>query len=209
MAYMTVFQVSDRLVEIPLGAVLLLAAGLAVVLMIRNRAPETISLASAVVLVVGGLGSGLLLTHHTGDLLPLPFFALWSFGWTFGIYTKRGLDDPRRALLRTRFVWVFRMAPVVLLLAVGATGTAELPALDLNNRLAAGDGTVRTGVVDKIVGKSGSYGCFWLSGQEYCYSANGVGYSLTPGGPVAAGDSVRITWIGDTIVKVEVLRPTP
>ena len=69
-----------------------------------------------------------------------------------------------------------------MLVPIGARGLGELPAQDLNRRLASGEGTVRSGVVENIVGKPDSYGCFWLGGEEYCYSADGLGYSITFGG---------------------------
>lgn len=210
MTYLTAFQVSDRLPEIPLGASVLILAALATALMVRHRALDTIPRVAAVLLALGGIGCGLPLTHHseTGDLTPLAFFTLWCGGWAYALQSQKFRNYPRSALLRTRFVWVFRLASALLLVVIGAQAVAELPALDLSHRLASGEGTVRSGVVEKIVGKPDSSGCFWLGGQEYCSEANGLGYSLTPGGPIASGDTVRITWIGDAIVKVEVLRPS-
>ena len=211
MTYITVFQVSDRLPEIPLGAFVLLLAALATALMVRHRESDTIPLIPAVLLVVGGIGCGLLLAHHsgTGDLTTPAFMTLWCGGWTYALWSQRIGNSSRSALLRTRLVWAFRLAPVLLLVVIGAQAVAQFPAFDLGHRLASGEGIVRSGAIEKIVGKPDSSGCFWLGGQEYCYGANGLGYSLTPGGPIASGDMVRITWIGDDIVKVEVLRPSP
>lgn len=208
MAYTTVFQVSDRLVEIPLGALVMILAVIAAALMVRHHEADTIPRVAAALLVIGGIACAFLLVHHsqTGDWTLALFIAAWDCGWVYALQDQTIRDNPASAVLRTRFVWAFRLAPVLLLVALGARGVAEFPAFDLSNRLALGEGTVRVGVIDKMAGKPDSFGCFWLQGQEYCYDSDGLGYSLTPGGPVTTGDSVRITWVEDTIVKVEVLR---
>ena len=209
--YTTVFQVSDRLVEIPLGAAVLILAAIATTLMVIHHASDTIPRIAAVLLATGGLACGLLLAHHSqiGDWTAAVFVALWFCFWVYVLQDEKIRNKPSSALLRTRFVWFFRLAPVLLLVALGARGVAEFPALALSHRLASGEGTVRSGVVERIAGQPNLFGCFWLEGQEYCYDASELGYSVTPGGPIATGDTVRITWLGDTIVKVELLRASP
>ena len=90
-----------------------------------------------------------------------------------------------------------------------------MSAFDLANQLAAGQATVVTGTVEDFTASGQGWNggpkgpeCFSLPGHRYCYDFNpiSVGFNWTNvnGGPIHNGLHVRVSSIGDVIVRLEI-----
>jgi hypothetical protein len=80
-------------------------------------------------------------------------------------------------------------------------------AIDLERRLMAGEATVVEGPV--MIEAGGKQECLVVDAERFCYSNAGVqpGYNRVQtilGGPFTTGDQVRMSVIGDQIVRIEV-----
>lgn len=120
--------------------------------------------------------------------------------------------DGRQVSLRT-FV---PLAAGFYFLLAGGLGMSELQAFGLSQRLAAGKVTIVSGTAQDFTPsghEGGAQGpeCFNLVGHQYCYDdwvigAWTVGFHQTnaDGGPIHNGLQVRVSSIGDVIVRLEI-----
>ena len=96
-----------------------------------------------------------------------------------------------------------------MLIYAALSGLAMIPSMWLSRELAGGQAEVIEGpvTIDFEVA-SGKNECISVAGRQFCYSE----WSITPGfnrtralgGPMRDGLQVRLSTIGDTIVRVEV-----
>ena len=81
-------------------------------------------------------------------------------------------------------------------------------AVSLSRRLETGDTTVVSGTVENAGGGNWSYECFSVAGHKYCYddSPASIGFHQTAanGGPIHDGVQVRVTSIGDVVVRLDI-----
>lgn len=98
-----------------------------------------------------------------------------------------------------------------LLLLAAATGLGRLNAIGLTNQLNAGQAEVLQGEVSRFFEVPTKQECFTVEERRFCYSDSvssaGFNRSRAYGGPINPGLAVRISAIGDTIVRVEIAEP--
>jgi len=206
--YAVVFDVSERLPQLVLGVVsaVLVVVLLAAALWRRDGLRQLWPL-------VLGVGAGVLAAQF---LLG----QLWAFALAVAVVVGvvialelagRPADhDWQQQPRPTRRVSYGQGAVLVGLVALGAAPFIGLPmigALDLERRLAAGEATVLEGPV--MIEAGGKQECLVVDAQRTCYSVGVVqpGYNRVQtvlGGPFSTGDQVRLSIIGDQIVRIEV-----
>jgi hypothetical protein len=204
MTYHVIFDVADRVPDIAIGAIglvlfagvgfaaladldavlarwpLVLVAGTTLVTLeaVVDRRP--IGLLFAVVPVVAAVGSELY-----GRSIPVAG-------------TRRGLPREAIATVLGTFQLVFAMG----------FGLPMISAIWLSQQLADGQAVVVEGTVRIDLEVFGKNECISVADSSFCYSDSNVtaGFNRTRalGGPMRDGLQVRISSIGDTIVRVEV-----
>jgi hypothetical protein len=208
--YEVVFDVSERLPQLAVGAAATVV--LLIVIAVGLRNPDLVLARWPVVL---GLGAGLLgLTWLIGGL--------WAYTLAVGVVTvviaalelagRPAADDgsesyvpppPRRQPPGSIGLMVGLFA---LVLAAGI-GLPMIATIDLQRKLQNGQATVVEGPV--MVEERGKSECLVVDAQRFCYSDGAV----TPGwnrrrtilgGPFDTGDQVRLSVIGGQIVRIEV-----
>jgi hypothetical protein len=218
LTYHVVFDISERFPEAAIGvvAVVCLLAVLALALIPRWR--PVLRRTSGLWLAAAGLLFGVLGIHNIGVPYGLLFgvFSLVAFVLAFAAWRDLDLTMRDGSLLPSRSA-----APIgaaVLLLLTSLAGCQQFTAFGLANKLAAGDATVVSGTVqDFTPGGQGWNGgtkgpeCFTVSAHRYCYNFGGfspltVGFHWTRdnGGPIHDGLQVRVSSIGDVIVRLEI-----
>jgi len=205
LTYRLAFDITQRIPEIAVGiaaAILLLgviAAGLwAFGDLIRGwRVIAVASITVAVVLAI--------LEQSRSALFPLGFAVI---GVGVDAFRNRieaigQWDVPRGA--PTTMVCVF------LLLWTAGSGLGRFGAIDLANQRNRGQADVLEGQVTQFSEVALKSECFTVEGRRFCYadSVASPGFSRTRayGGPINPGLSVRVTAIGDTIVRLEIAQP--
>jgi hypothetical protein len=208
MPYRIIFDVSDRIPDIWLGAVALvilifvLLAGIWDVDGLLPRWPLVLAPAAALVavegvvdqlriVVLGSLLVAVLIAAAERYVIPMP------------TSNRRKAPPPGGAgLLVGTFMLIF---------AAGA-GLAKIPALWLGPQLSQGHADVVEGtvMVDFEAG-GGRTECIAVAERRFCYSdsPSDTGFNRTRafGGPMRDGLQVRIRSIGQTIVRLEVNDP--
>ena len=205
LTYRLVFDITQRIPEIAVGvaaAVVLfgvIAAGLwAFGDLIR--AWRLIAVASIAVALVAAI-----LEQSRSALFPLVFAVI-----AVGVDVLR---DRIEALARWN---VPRGAPttmvcVFVLVWTAGSGLGRFGAIDLANRLNRGEADVLEGQVTEFTEVALKSECFTVEGRHFCYADSVVspGFSRTRvyGGPINPGLPVRVTAIGDAIVRLEIAEP--
>lgn len=91
------------------------------------------------------------------------------------------------------------------LLALG--GLQQLHAFGLERKLESGGASVVSGKVDEVVGGTWALECFTVDGHKFGYDGpTSIGFrqSAYNGGPIRQGLPVRVSHIGETIVRLEI-----
>ena len=95
-----------------------------------------------------------------------------------------------------------------MLCLVSIEGIQQLPAVALRQGLINGDAAMTTGTVTGTFNSSWGYEEFVVNGHLFSFSndPSSIGFHQTTanGGPIHNGIEVRIWWIGDAIVRLEV-----
>jgi hypothetical protein len=111
---------------------------------------------------------------------------------------RKGLPAGGTATMLGSFLLVFAMS----------FGLPMISAVGLSRQLADGEVVVVEGPVRIDLEVFGKNECISVAGRSFCYSDSNVtaGFNRTRalGGPMRNGLQVRISSIGDTIVRVEV-----
>jgi hypothetical protein len=205
-SYRLVFDVAERVPAIWLGAAAFLTFALAGVVA-TLRFDTLLQAWPLYVGVAGGLGGA------TALLDRVPFLALACLLVAFVSIAE---------LLRDRFAQAVPPqlprggAPIMfatfLLLFTGVLGLSSVGAIQLSQELQGG----RVDVVEGRVGEffevaGGKNECFSLGGRRFCYSdwvgTPGFNRTRALGGPIEPGLQVRLSVVGNTIVRVEVANP--
>jgi len=205
LTYRLVFDVAQRIPEIAVGvaaAILLvgvIAAGLwAFGDLIRRW--RVIAFASIAVALVEAI-----LEQSRSALFPVGFAVI---GVAVDVFRDRiealaQWDVPRGA--PTTMLCVF------LLLWTAGSGLGRFGAIDLANQLNRGQADVLEGEVTQFSEVALKSECFTVEGRRFCYADSVVspGFSRTRtyGGPINPGLAVRVSAIGDTIVRLEIAQP--
>ena len=202
MTYRLVFDVAQRIPEIAvvIAATILLfgviAAGLWAFAELVN-AWRQIAVASLTLAVVE-----LVLEQSRSGLFPLAF-GLIGVGAEVARTRVEGLDQ-----FRTPRGAIATLTCTFLLVWTAGTGLGKFGAIDLTNRLNAGEAQVLEGPVTQFSEVALKSECFAVQGRQFCYSDAVVtpGFSRTRayGGPINPGMSVRVWAIGETIVRLEI-----
>lgn len=208
MTYVVAFDITERFLDAAIGVISLVGAIAMLALAIRQASREYLRATSWFWAGAGGLLWAAFEIHNTG--LPLGLLlggvgaavavALAFLAWRDVVLTLRDSSPRARS--------VAAVAAAVLLLLISLQGVQQLSAFDLAHRLAAGDATVVTGEVQEVREDNGNSECFMVGGHEYCYTdgPTSVGFhqAATNGGPIHNGLLVRVTSIGDVIVRLEI-----
>jgi hypothetical protein len=206
--YRIIFDVSDRIPDIWFGAtalvilIFVLLAGVWDVDGLLARWPLVLAPAAALVavegfvdqlriIVLGSLLVAVLIAAAERYVVPMP------------APNRRKAPVPGGgALLVGTFMLIF----------AAGSGLAKIPAMWLGPQLAQGDANVVEGVVTiDFEAGGGKTECIAVATRRFCYSdyESDPGFNRTRalGGPMRDGLQVRISSIGQTIVRVEVSDP--
>jgi hypothetical protein len=208
--YQVVFDISERIPDVLLAVPA--TAGVIVALAALSRPAWRFAMrrSSGFLLAAAGLPWLAFHVHNTGGLFGLAlgggFAALLA---AFGAFIAAGGGD--RALGTRHVLGLGSAALAAGALIFGATAAAALEqsaAFGLQQQLDQGRARVVAGKVEDHLNANFAYECFSVEGQRFCYSdgPTSVGFHQTSqnGGPIRDGLEVRVTFIGNTIVRLEV-----
>jgi hypothetical protein len=215
--YHVVFDISERFPEAAIGVIALVAALTVLALALIPRTRRVARTTSWLWMAGAGLLWGAFQILNVGIPYGLLFSAPSVIAIALALYAavSRNLTatDGSRITARSAALIV---APVLLLITA-LVGCQQLSAFDLAHRLATGDVTVVTGTVQDFTPSRQGWGggpkgpeCFTVSGHTYCYniwtvSSETIGFHWITdnGGPMRDGLQVRVSSIGDVIVRLE------
>jgi hypothetical protein len=204
MAYHVIFDVADRVPDIALGAIaLVLFAGVG----FAALADLDAVLARWALVLTAGASVVALEAIVNRQLLLLVFSVLpFAIGVGSELYQRRvrvaerrkGLPAGGAATMLGSFLLVFAVF----------FGLPMISAISLSQQLADGQAELVEGPVTIDFEVFGKNECISVAAHSFCYSDSNVtaGFNRTRalGGPLRNGLQVRISSIGDTIVRVEV-----
>lgn len=205
MNYRVVFDVSERLPAIALGvgaAVLLAGLILAGILAFDRLLPRW-----TFVLAAGGFlaAATALVQRNTTMLLIVALFLVFTLAAELSERPVEGVGRRRRTPPGGAGVGV----GLFMLVFAAFVGLAMIPAISLAGQLADGQAVVVEGPVR--IEDFGKSECIDVADRRFCYSNANVspGFNRMRGldGPLRDGMPVRLSVIGDTIVRVEVADP--
>lgn len=210
MPYRVVFDVSERLPQLAVGAVATVVLLVVIAIGLRNA-----DLVLARWPVVLGLGAGLLgLTWLVGGL--------WAFALAVAVVTvvvvalelagRPAEDDGSESYVpptprRQPYGFLGLLAGLGALVFAAGIGLPMIAAVDLQRKLADGQALVLEGPV--MIEEGGKTECLVVDAERFCYSNS----TSTPGwnrqrtilgGPFDTGDQVRLSIVGGQIVRIEV-----
>ena len=201
--YRVVFDVTDRFPDIALAAaaiVLLASVGLA-----AWRSLDTLLGSWPFVLAAG---AGLFALVAVVDRQPIDHgFAVLglAFGTASELYNRRLAPGDRQKGLRLGATGTSIGA---ILMVFAAFGIFRIGAIELSRQLAEGRAEIIEGPVTIYLEGGGKSECISVAGRDFCYSdfvvTNGFNRTRALGGPMRDGLQVRLSLIGETIVRVEV-----
>lgn len=208
MVYRVVFDISDRFPEAVIGGVAMACLAIVAVLALRRdwrsslRRTSWLWLGLAAflwaVLQVRNLGGPFGLASRALALIPLVVAAL--------AFADREVRLNEYVHARARSVAPIAAAAMLAILAL--EGCQQWPSFALQQRLAAGDVTVASGSVQSSFNPNWGTESFSVNGHRYTYvdSPYSIGFHQTAanGGPIHDGLQVRVSSIGDVIVRLEI-----
>jgi hypothetical protein len=206
--YHTVFYITDRYPDAIIGVVALVSIVPIAALSLRELWRDILRRTSWVWLSWAGILWLFLNVHATGWLHGTVVgvvgagITLW-LAWLVWGDREMQLRDGRR--VRTRPI-----APIVATVALiitGLMGSRYLGAFDLAHQDGEGGSVVVVGVVEDAGSAKPEYECFSVGQHRYCYgefSTIGFCQIAANGGPIHDGVLVRVTSIGDVIVRLEI-----
>jgi hypothetical protein len=207
--YTVVFDVSERLPQLALGVV-----AVALVLLLAVAA---VSLRSGLLPrwpLVLGIGAGVLAAQFLlGQLWAFALAVAVVAGVIIALELVGRPEDhdwqhvQPRPSRRMPYGQGGLLAGIVALAIAASLGLPMVGAVDLERRLMAGEATVVEGPV--MIEAGGKQECLVVDAERFCYSNAGVqpGYNRVQtilGGPFTTGDQIRMSVIGDQIVRIEV-----
>jgi len=209
MTYRVVFDVSERIPDIAIGGVALLT--FAVVGATALWDLDAVLRRWLLVLIAG---SGLLGLEAVVDRQPL----ILGFAVLFGLVllgaertrqSQPSVDPKPRGRRPFPPGGAGTMAGSMLLVFATFFGLPMLPALDLTRVVSEGRAEVVEGPVTiEFEVSGGKNECIAVTGRSFCYSdwivTPGFNRTRALGGPMRDGLPVRLTVVGDAIVRVEV-----
>ncbi len=205
MTYRVAFDVSQQIPEIAVGitAVLLLLAVIAVAMWTFLQLGRTWRLIAVASLALGL--TELVLGGSRSFLLPIVIGLVGT-----GIEAFRGvLDEDNEFTAPPGSIAV--IACGIMLVLTAQTGTARYPAIELTSRFNSGQAEVFEGEVTEFLEVPMKQECFTVEDRQFCYSdssyVDGFNRTRAFGGPLAPGLHVRVSAIGDTIVRLEIAKP--
>jgi hypothetical protein len=203
-SYQVIFDVADRFPDVALGAIALVLfagvgfAALADLDAVLARWPLTL-IAGTTLLTLEAL-----VDRRPIGLLPVVVPVVTAVGSVLygrrmaAADVRRGLPPEAVATMMGIFQLVFAMG----------FGLPMISAIWLSQQLANGQAVVVEGTVTIDLEVFGKNECISVADSSFCYSDSNVtaGFNRTRalGGPIRNGLQVRISSIGDTIVRVEV-----
>ena len=205
MTYRLAFDVSQQIPEIAVGAAgaTLLIGVIAVGLFAFDDLVEAwrpLAVASLLLAVVVGV-----LEQSRSFLFPIAFGVIGT-----GVDVLRERVEAFRQLRVPRGS-VATITCTFMLVFVAGAGLSRFGAVDLTNRLNAGEADVLEGEVAQFYEVPLKNECFTVEDRRFCYSdgADRPGFtrSRAYGGPIEPGLRVRVSAIGDTIVRLEIAEP--
>jgi hypothetical protein len=211
MTYSLVFDVSERvpdvLLAIPAGAAL--AATAIILLHVRWR--RAMRRLSGSWLAMSSLPWVAFQLHNVSGPNGLAFAAVGAIlAAGFGAYVLLwGYERDVGMWGGEVAVGSLALAAAGIALAVATVlAASQSPALALREQLDEGRASVVQGPVQDHLNSNWSYECFSVSGHRFCYdnSSGSPGFHQTHnnGGPIHDGLDVRVTYIGDEIVRLEI-----
>jgi hypothetical protein len=208
MVYRTVFDISDRFPDAVIGLAALVLTVPILVLALRSDWRATLRRISWLWLGTAGFLWAVLNIHVAGGVEgPL----IGGVGAAIALYlaflTWRDVELPIRDGRHVQARTVAPIAAVVALVLTGLLGCRFLSAFDLSHQMSGGDVTVVTGVVQDAGSSKVGAECFTVEAHRYCYDGfSSIGFHQTAanGGPIRDGLQVRLSSIGDVIVRLEI-----
>lgn len=211
MTYHVVFDISQRIVDALF--VVPVVIGLIYVLAIAARTKWRLFLprSSMALLTVASLLWAAFQVHYIGGVAGLIFGGVPAVAMLWGVsyIWVEGTDfkvETSIVSIRAGTLGVLVAFLVLCLLAVFALHVS--PSFALEQKLAAGQASVVLGPVEHHTNYNWGTECFTVSGRRFCYdnSFYSVGFHQTHsnGGPISDGLQVRVTYIGDDIVRLEI-----
>jgi hypothetical protein len=209
--YSVAFDISERSPDAVLGAIAVSLVLVIAALLPLSRWRTRLLTRSWLLLAAGDL----LFVLVSGRLISGPYG--WSFAIIVGLIglVLAGLASSDADLrlgvvggVRARARPVAAVAGSVLLVLAALQGSRQWDVFDLERRMSNGNAEVTTGVVYDARGSNWSWECFSVAARVFCYAdeASYVGFHQTAanGGPIRNGIQVRVTSIGNAIVRLEI-----
>jgi hypothetical protein len=216
MSYHVAWDISYRYPEAAIGVVAVVCALAALALAVNPRWRPILRRMSGLWLAAAGLLFAAFGLHNIGlpDGLLLAACAVPAL--IVAVPAAMDLELPTRTAYGNP-IPARTAAPLLLfiyLVVTGLTGCQQLASLDLAYQLDSGRATVVAGTVQDFTasqhGANSAKGpeCFTVTGHRYCYDWNpitvGFNWTNTEGGPIRNGLHVRVSSIGDLIVRLEI-----
>jgi hypothetical protein len=209
MTYYTVFDISERFAGVVIGVVALGCLGILVALSLRRDWRSLLRRTSWLWLGGAGLPWFLFGVHDIGGQYGLLFGGVGAgIALFLAAFACQDLELPMQDGTGVPARSVVPFAVAFLLLVPGFMGCWQSSAFDLSRRLAAGNVSVVAGTVEDADGGNWALECFTVDAHQFCYDSgpSSVGFhqSANNGGQIHNGLQVRVTSIGDVIVRLEI-----
>lgn len=189
MTYHVVFDISDRLPEVVIGAVAFVCAVVVVALALRPGGRRFLRSSSWFWAGLAGALWFALDVHNIGGGSGLLFGAgFGGFALVVAVLARMNLNLPIQSSPPISARSAGPVVAFLFLLFTSLLGCRQLTVLDLSRRLESGEATVVTGTVEKSWGYTWASQCFTISAQEFCVvdSPSFVGFhqAANDGGPI-------------------------
>lgn len=208
MSYHTIFEVSDRFPDAVFGGVAMAGLLAMVVIMLFGRSRLLLEQTSWVWLSLAGLIWMVLETRIIGGLYGPLAGALGVLPLIVAVLAWRDIELSINEVLHARARVVAPIVAMVVLALLSYEGACQWRAIDLESQLTSGHGTVVTGIVQGTANWNWSTESFSVDGHKYSFAETptyvGFHQATSNLGPIHDGLNVRVTSIGDVIVRLEI-----